>query len=81
MAGDKLFGLVKSFNPAEKRLIRIVNAKNPKTGKPEGYSKALKTIRFGYFKRTANSNPLDMVPEDISLDEEMGDMNEDTDSI
>ncbi|MBR6960694.1 MAG: putative ABC transporter permease [Clostridiales bacterium] len=81
IAGGKMFGLVKSFNLVEKRLIRTVSAKSIKSGVSNAYGKALNVIRFGYFKNTANSNPVDMVPEDITLEEEQKVMSEDEDIV
>lgn len=81
IAGDKMFGLVKSFTLVEKRLLRTVNATSIKEGVSNVYGKTIKVIRFGYFRNTANNNPVNMIPEELSVEEEQRVMNEDTDSV
>ena len=77
MASEKMFGLVSSFNVFDKRLLRIVNP----GGRQDIYDKALKTIRFDYFKSTANNVPTAMVAEAPTEEQLERDLNESIGSI
>ena len=71
------FLVVKSFNVFDKRHLKVVNVgKIPGTvkgGVVTAYDKALKAIRFDYFKSTIMKSPTKMVPEDPSAHPEIAD--------
>ena len=76
-ASEKMFSVVKSFNVLDKRLLKVVNVgKIPGTvkgGVVSAYDKALKAIRFDYFKSTITKSPTKMIPEDPTTHPEIAD--------
>lgn len=76
IASEKMFGLVKNFSLAEKRILRVVDV----SGMHGAYDKTIKTIKDTYYRSTLYNILPKMVAESPSAEEVITEMNSDEDN-